>query len=449
MPQNKEAILFFMPEFGGFHVAAWRQDEAPPNPTMNFPVIRQMVQTAERGKFHACFLADTVVAGFEGAAVAPEALSRTVKGTRFEPLTLLSALSSVTEHIGLLATASTTYTEPFNVARMFASLDHLSGGRAGWNVVTSASTAAAFNFGRDEHMDHSSRYEKSQEFCDIVTGLWDSWEADAFLGDKASGLFFDTDKVHAVNFHGDYLSAAGPLNMARPPQGRPVIAQAGSSAEGREFAARNADVIYTLQANVDQAASFYSQVKQRVAELGRDPDHVKILPALVLVVGRTQQEAAEKLANLDALVVPELGMDRLTSVIDLDLSGADLDGPVPEIPETDVGSKTRQKYFLDLAKRDNLTVRQLMQVAARLGAVAGTSTSIADWLEEWMQAGAADGFNITFADSIASLDIFVDEVIPELQRRGLFHTDYQGSTLRESLGIPEPANQFVLAGSNR
>src|SRR5882757_264560 len=441
MTKKREAVLFWMPEWGGFHVTAWREERAPPDPLLDLKLIRRMVQTAERGKFHACFLADTLAVGFQSAEVSTEALSRTAKGERWEPITFMSALSSCTEHIGLLATASTTYAEPYNIARMFASLDHLSGGRAGWNVVTTAHPRASMNFGLEQPMDHATRYERSQEFFDIVSGLWDSWEDDAFVRDKASGLYFRPEKLHSVNFHGKYLSAAGPLNVSRPVQGHPVVAQAGSSGVGRAFAARNADVIYTLQAELKHGKEFYAEVKEQVAEHGREPEHVKILPALILLVGHSQAHADEKLARLDGLVDPIVGMEGLTGVIKTDLSGFPLDGPVPEVPETQSGSKTGQKYFLDLAKRDNLTVRQLMQVAARLGTVAGTANSIADTMQEWLEAGAADGFNITFADATESLDVFVDEVIPELQRRGLFRTEYRGTTLRENLGIPRPPNR--------
>jgi FMN-dependent oxidoreductase (nitrilotriacetate monooxygenase family) len=445
MATRKEAVLFWMPMWGGFHESAWRAEEAPFDPAMNLAEMRRMLRKAEHGKFHACFLADTLSVGAEGADVSPALLSRTAKAVRWEPITLLSALSACTERIGLLATSSTTYNEPYHVARMFASLDHLSGGRAGWNVVTSGSNGESFNFGREQHMDHSLRYERGQEFVDAVVGLWDSWEDDAVLSDKASGIYFEPEKLHALNYLGEHLSVAGPLNMSRPPQGRPVIAQAGSSEVGRAFAARNADVIYTLQADLEKGKEFYAEVKEQVAENGREPEHVKILPAFICVVGRSQADADEKLAALDALVDPQLGMDNLNKMLEYDLSGAALDGPVPEIPEAQIGSKTRQRYYLDLAKRDNLTVRQLMQVAARRGAVAGSALSIADRIQEWVEAGAADGMNITFADATGSLDVFVDEVIPELQRRGIFHSDYRGSTLRDDLGIPRPVNRFAIS----
>ncbi|MEU2778167.1 LLM class flavin-dependent oxidoreductase [Streptomyces sp. NPDC007162] len=448
MTEKTDAILFVVSDWGGFHPSAWRAEGVPANPPMDFKMMRRFVQTAERGKFHGLFLADSPAVGFLGQEVSIEALSRTVKGVRGpEPLTLLSALTAHTERIGLLATASTTYSEPYNVARMFASLDFLSGGRAGWNIVATASTAAALNFGRAEHMPHAARYERAQEFVDVVTGLWDSWEDDAFLHDKKSGRFFDPDKLHALDYRGKYLSVAGPLNAARPPQGHPVIVQAGSSGPGRAFAARNAEVVFTLQANLAAGKEFYAELKEQAAAYGRDPRHVKVLPGLTLIVGRSEADANEKLARLDALVDEEVGKEMLRTVLgrEFNLSGISLDGPMPEVPESEVVSQGAQRFFLDLVKRDNLTVRQAMQLAARFTALAVTPTTAADLMQEWLQAGAADGFNIMFADAIDSLDVFVDEVIPELQRRGLFHTEYRGTTLRESLGLPRPANRYAAS----
>jgi FMN-dependent oxidoreductase (nitrilotriacetate monooxygenase family) len=450
MTRARDVVLFWMPEWGGFHVSAWREPEAPLDP-MSFGVIRDMVRTAERGKFHGCFLADSLAIGFEGAHVTTEALSRTAKGVRVEPITLLAALSACTSRIGLLATASTTYNEPFHVARMFASLDHLSEGRAGWNVVTSkGSGGEAQNFGRDEHMEHDLRYERGQEFVDAVVGLWDSWEDDAFVRDKQRGICFDPTKLHAVNYRGAHLSVAGPLNISRPPQGHPVIAQAGSSPAGRAFAACNADVVYTLQADISKGREFYSEIKELVAEHGRAPEHVKILPALKLIVGHSQSDAEDKLARMDAQVDPEVGMEQLSKTLGIDMSVFPLDGPVPEVPETDLGSKGGQQYYLDLARRDNLTVRQLMQVTAGHGTIAGTPRSIADLIQDWVESRAGDGVNVTFADAIDSLNLFVNEVVPLLQERGVFHGDYRGATLRENLGIPRPRNQFApLATSSR
>lgn len=444
---KKEAVLFWMPQNSGFTPFAWREPDAPVAPELDFDLARRMMQTAERGKIHGAFFADAVAVGFGPAPASAEALSRTAKGSRFEPLTLLSALAAHTRHIGLLGTLSTTFYEPYNVARMFASLDHISGGRAGWNVVTSAHPLAALNYGADQLMEHDARYERSQEFFEIVSGLWDSWEDDAFIRDHESGQYFTPEKLHALNYKGKYLSCAGPLNMARPPQGHPVIAQAGSSKAGNAFAARNADVIYTMHADIGRAKEFSDGIKEQAAAHGRDPDHVKVLPGMTIVVGHSQAHADEKLARLSELVDPMAGMEQLSGYMGIDLSGYPLDAPVPDIPETKNGARTAQKYYLDIAKRDNLTLRQLMQRISCQGVTPMTATGIADQIQEWLEAGAADGFNITFGDLTGSLEVFVDEAVPELQRRGLFHTEYRGRTLRESLGLPRPANRLARSAA--
>ncbi|MEZ5075904.1 MAG: LLM class flavin-dependent oxidoreductase [Solirubrobacterales bacterium] len=444
MSQKREAVLFFFPEWGGMHMTAWRDPEAPADPTMDFATIREMVQTAERGKFHGFFLADTLAIRH---SLAPDVLSRTAKGVRLEPFTLMAALSSCTERIGLLLTASTTYNEPFHVARKFASLDYLSGGRAGWNVVTSGTPAESQNFGREEHMDHDLRYRRGEEFFEIVTGLWDSWDDDAFVRDKESGVYFKPEAVHQLEHRGEFLSVAGPLPVARPIQGHPLIAQAGSSPVGRAFAARIADAIYTLQGDIDKGRAFYDEVKGLVSDAGRDPEQVKVMPAMIAVVGRTQAEADERMERLDSLVVPEVGMAQLESIIEFDLSDHDLDGPMPEVPETKIGARGRQQFFLDKAREEDLTIRQLMQFAARTGAVAYGPEELADHIESWVAGGAADGFNVTFGDAAGSLENFVDLVVPELQRREAFHREYTGSTLRESVGISRPASRYAKATS--
>nr|WP_255325938.1 LLM class flavin-dependent oxidoreductase [Sphingobium sp. 15-1] len=432
-----------MPTYRGFHPMAWRREEGVRPAEMDFAEIRRQVELAERGKLHGVFFADGLALGVAAADVSTEALSRTPRGSNWEPMTMLSALAACTTHIGLLGTVSTTFSEPYNIARMFASLDHISGGRAGWNVVTTAHPRAGRNFGFETLMGHAERYARSEEYVDVVEGLWDSWEDDAFIRDKASGRYFDPAKLHALGHRGKHFSVAGPLNIARPPQGRPVIAQAGSSTTGRAFAARVADVIYTMHAEIGTAKAFYDDVKAQAAAFGRNPDHVKIIPAMVLSVGRSRAHAEEKLAAFDQLVDPVFGMELLKEAIKADLSGYPLDGPVPEVAEDQSGSKTAQKYFLDFAKRDNLTIRQLMQVVARLSAVPGSASDIADMIEAWMEAGAGDGINFTFANDADCLPIFVEEVVPELQRRGLFHTDYRGKSLRDNLGLPKPLNRFV------
>ncbi|MBD2123640.1 MULTISPECIES: LLM class flavin-dependent oxidoreductase [Trichocoleus] len=432
----------------GHHVASWRHPEAQADGGLNFQHYKQIAQTAERGKFDMLFLADGVAVRDRGQT--SEELSRSGKVVHFEPFTLLSALSAVTERIGLTATVSTTYNEPFHLARKFASLDYLSGGRAGWNLVTSATEAEALNFNRDKHMEHTLRYERAREFVEVVTKLWDSWEDDAFVRDKDSGVYFEADKLHIPNHKGTHFSVRGPLNVARPIQGYPVLIQAGSSEDGKNLAAQTAEVIFTAQQTLEEAQAFYADVKGRLAQYGRNPDHLKIMPGVFPVIGRTEQEAKEKFQQIQDLIHPQVGLALLSGMIGgFDLSQYPLDGPLPDLPETN-GGKSRQKLLTDLARRENLTIRQLYQAIAGARGhrqILGTPEQIADQLEEWFVNDAADGFNIMPPYLPGGLDEFVDLVIPELQRRGLFRTEYEGSTLRENLGLPRPTNQFIQANA--
>ncbi len=426
----------------GHHVAAWRHPDAPADGGLNFQHYRRLAETAERGKFDMIFFADGVAVRDRGKGT--EAWSRSAV-VHFEPITLLSALSVVTERIGLAATVSTTYNEPFHLARKFASLDYLSGGRAGWNLVTSATEAEAKNFSREKHMEHTLRYERAKEFVDVVTALWDSWEDDAFLRDKESGIYFDPDKLHIPNHKGKHFSVRGPLNVARPPQGYPVIIQAGSSEDGQNLAAQTAEVVFTAQQTLAEAQAFYSGLKGRLAQYGRSPDHLKIMPGVFPVIGKTEQEAKDKYEQIQALIHPQVGLGLLSGLVGgVDLSGYPLDGPVPELPDTNL-AKSRLKLLTDLAKRENLTIRKLyLAIAGARGhrTILGTPEQIADQLEDWFVNGGADGFNIMPPYLPGGLEEFVDLVIPELQRRGLFRTEYEGRTLRENLGLPRPANQF-------
>jgi alkanesulfonate monooxygenase len=372
-----------------------------------------------------------------------EALKRSHTVTSFEPFTLLSALAGVTEHIGLMATASTTYDEPYHIARRFASLDHISGGRAGWNIVTTGNPESAWNFGRDDHMEHDERYRRAREFYDVVTGLWDSWADDAFIRDTASGIFFDPEKLHVLNHKGKYLSVRGPLNIARPIQGWPVIIQAGASEPGRQLAAETAEVIFGASATLESARAFYADVKGRMDRLGRDRDHMKILPAAFVVVGESIDQAREIRARLDAGVNYESAIASLSITLGVDASKFDPDGTLPEIPETNA-SKSARMGTINLARRENLTVKQLAQRQGGYGGLAfvGTAASIADEMQTWLQQEGCDGFNIMFPYLPGGLDDFVNKVIPELQRRGIFRREYQGKTLRENLGLPRPKNRF-------
>lgn len=432
---KREAILSVIYDaWGGMHPGAWRHPDAPKDPAMDFQHIKYLAQTAERGKLHAFFLADSLAYALEKD---PQVLSLTSNVARFEPFTLCTALAMATQHIGLALTASTTYSEPFNIARMFASLDHLSGGRAGWNIVTSTGEAGAnfngFQPGRDD------RYKRASEFYDVVAGLWDGLEDDAFLYDKAGGRFFDPEKIKSLNHKGEFYQVEGPLNISRPPQGHPVICQAGSSPAGLAFATRVAEILFTYGLDLEASKALYKEIKSMAAANGRDPDHIKVLPSLGIVLGHTQEEADAKLAQIDALADPQIGIERLKGLIDYDLTPHDLDGPVPEIPETQSWSKTMQDYYLGMAREQNLTVRQLSMMAMRFDAVAMSAQAAADHIENYVVNEAADGFNISFADASGSLEILVDEVVPELQRRGVFRQDYQGTSFREDLGIPRPS----------
>ncbi|MGK9235640.1 LLM class flavin-dependent oxidoreductase [Inquilinus limosus] len=421
------------------HTGAWRYPGAAPDANFNFGLLKRCAQTLERGRFDAFFMADHLAV----LNMPMEALKRSHTVTSFEPFTLLSALAGATERIGLVATASTTFDAPYHIARRFASLDHLSGGRAGWNIVTTSNPDAALNFGLEEHMEHGERYDRAREFYDVVTGLWDSWADDAFIRDVDAGVYFDPAKLHVLNHKGPHLSVRGPLNIARPPQGWPVIVQAGASDAGRQLAAETAEVVFAAGSTLAAGRRFYADVKGRMEALGRDRDHLKILPGAFVVVGDTVEEARAKRAKLDSLVHAESAIASLSIALGTNASRFDPDGPLPPIPETNA-SKSGRERVLELAEREGLTVRQLAQ---RLGGYAGlafvgTPATIADEMEEWLETEGSDGFNVMFPYLPGGLDDFVDRVVPELQGRGLFRKEYEGRTLREHLGLPRPANRF-------
>jgi len=423
------------------HTAAWRYPGAWSDANFNYPHLRRLAQTLERGKFDAFFMADHLAV----LNMPVQALKRSATVASFDPFILLPALAAVTERIGLIATASTSYNEPYHIARKFASLDHLSNGRAGWNVVTSGNPHEAMNFGLDEHLEHATRYRRGREFIDVVTGLWDSWADDAFIRDKETGIYFDPEKLRVLDHHGEFFKVRGPLNVARPVQGWPVIVQAGASEAGRQLAAETAEVIFGAGAPIADSRSFYADVKGRMARLGRDPDHLKILPGAFVVVGDTVEEAQEKRARLDSLVHYDSAIASLSIALGHDASGFDPDQPLPPIPETNA-SKTGRERVIELAQRENLTVRQLAQRVGGYSGLAfvGTARTIADQMEEWLLTAACDGFNIMFPYLPSGLDEFVEKVVPELQRRGLFRTKYEGVTLRENLGLPWRENGFFV-----
>jgi alkanesulfonate monooxygenase len=421
------------------HTGAWRYPGADPTANFNFPLIKRMTKTLEQAKFDAFFMADHLSV----LNMPVEALKRSHTVTSFEPFTLLSALAACTDHIGLMATASTTYDEPYHIARRFASLDHISGGRAGWNIVTTSNPQSAWNFGRDEHMEHDERYVRAREFYDVVTGLWDSWADDAFIRDVESGIFFDPEKLHVLNHKGKYCSVRGPLNIGRPVQGWPVIIQAGASEAGRQLAAETAEVIFGSSSTLKSAQSFFADVKGRMEKVGRERDHLKILPAAFVVVGDTDEQAREIRLELDSKVHYESGIASLSVALGVDASQFDPDKPLPEIPETNASHSSRI-HAIELAERENLTVRQLAQ---RLGGYAGlsfvgTPKTIADEMQHWLESEGSDGFNMMFPYVPGGLAEFVTKVIPELQRRGIFRREYEGQTLRENLGLPRPKNRF-------
>ncbi len=423
----------------GHHEAAWRHPETEPHHITDIRYFQRLAQIAEEAKFDSLFLADGL------------AISQNIKHGAFvglEPFTLLSALAAVTDHIGLIGTVSTTYNEPFHVARKFASLDHISKGRAGWNIVTSGSEIEANNFNRDSHLEHSKRYERAKEFLQVTTSLWDSWEDDAIVINRSSGAFADNDKVREINHVGETFKVRGPLNIPRSPQGYPVLVQAGSSEDGKEFAAEYAEAIFTAQQTLAEAQQFYSDVKGRLAKYGRRPEQLKILPGICAVIGHTESEAKEKELELNELTVPEYGLNQLSNMLKVDLFSYPLDGPLPELPSLEDinGNKSRFQLVADLAKRDKLTIRQLIhRLAGGRGhrTFAGTAIQVADQLEEWFTNGASDGFNVMPPYLPGGLEEFAQQVIPELQRRGLFRTEYSGSTLRGHFGLSRPVNQYA------
>src|SRR5271168_2143224 len=440
MSQQRQLHLGAFMRPASIHTGAWRYPGAWPDMNFNLAHIKESIQKLEKAKFDAFFMADHMAV----LNMPIDALKRSHTNTSFEPFTLLSALSQVTERIGLVATGSTTFDAPYHIARRFASLDHLSGGRAGWNIVTTSNPDAALNFGLTEHVEHGERYRRAREFYDVVTGLWDSWADDAFIRDVADGIFFDPPKMHVLNHKGKYFSVRGPLNIARPIQGWPVIVQAGASEAGRQLAAETAEAVFTAQSDLAAGREFYADVKDRMEKLGRARDHMKILPACFVIVGDTVEEAKAKRAKLDSLVNYANAIASLSIALGHDASKFDPDAPLPDsIPESNA-SKSGRERAIKLARADNLTVRQLAQ---RLGgysglAMVGTAKTIADEMEEWLETEGSDGFTVQFPYLPGGLVDFCDQLIPELQRRGIFRKEYEGKTLREHLGLPRPKNRF-------
>ncbi|MUZ76154.1 NtaA/DmoA family FMN-dependent monooxygenase [Agrobacterium vitis] len=429
MTRKREIHLGLFLQGAGHHVSGWRHPNAEAG-SENFDLLRRVSQLAEQAKFDMVFLADGLTSGVDAH---PSTIAR------FEPLTLLAALAMVTEKIGLAATASTTYGEPYHVARAFSSIDHLSQGRAAWNIVTTSYARTANNFSKS-HPGHDERYAVAEEFVDVVRGLWDSWDDDAFIKDKQNGIYADPNKVHLLDHTGKYFSVKGPLNIPRSPQGHPILIQAGSSGPGQDLAARTADVVFTAQQSLDEAQAFYKSLKDRVTGFGRHPDDVAVMPGFLPVIGRTAGEAADKLAELDQWTELKSAMPLLEERIGHSLADYDPDGPLPDLPISDQ-LRSRAELLTALARRESLTIRQLaLRVAAGRGhhIVLGTPDDIADRMQQWFETRAADGFNIMPPFFPEGLEDFTRLVVPILQERGLFRTDYSGVTLRDHLGVSRP-----------
>jgi FMN-dependent oxidoreductase (nitrilotriacetate monooxygenase family) len=434
--------LFINPT--GHHQAAWRSRDSQADASVNLQHYIDITKRAEAAKMDAIFLADNQ--GMRGGP--PEVVGRVAQYVAgFEPLTLLSALVPVTSRIGLISTASTTYNYPYQIARKFASLDHLSAGRSGWNIVTSGTaTREAENFGTQEHPEHDLRYERAAEFVEVCRGLWDSWDDDAFVRDKDRGIFSDMSKLHVLNHHGKFFDVRGPLNVPRCPQGYPLHVQAGTSSTGKDFAARYAEMMFVSAQSIGNAQALYFDVKARAEQFGRNPDHIKIMPGLALTVGRTESEAREKFEELQSLLTLPVALNMLSMRMNgADLSVYDIDKPFPDDIVIPPQSRSGFEVMVDRSRRENLSIRELaIKTAGSLAGLTiyGSASQLADLMEEWFRKDGCDGFNLQPSTFPGGLEDVVTLLIPELQRRGLFRTEYEGRTLRDHLGLPRPASRY-------
>lgn len=429
----------------GHHEAAWRHPRVDPARALDAAHYVELGRIAERGRLDSVFFAD-------GLAVGPH-VHRNTQAV-FEPITLLTAIAAATTHVGLIATASTSYNEPYTLARAFASLDRISHGRAGWNIVTSGSDAEAANFGLEKVPAHATRYARATEFLDVALALWDSWEPDAIRQDVASGVFADPAKVHRADHVGRHFRVAGPLNVPASPQGRPVLVQAGSSESGKAFAAQYAEAVFTAQRTLAEGQAFYADLKGRLAAYGRRPADLAVLPGIVPFIAPTTAEARALEQEFTDLISPDYALRQLSGMLGVDLTDHPLDAPLPPVPPIDSieGNKSRYQLVRDLAEGEDLTVRELI---ARLGGgrghrtFAGTPVEVADEIQTWFEQGAADGFNVMPPYLPGGLEVFVDTVVPILQERGLFRRQYEGSTLREHLGLRPHVNRYTTAAAER
>ena len=431
-------LALFLTGDGNYHMAGWRLPGSTSDGGQNIQRWFDVAQTIERGKLHMLFIAD--------AASPPgtddlETLSLTARIDRMDPIPILAAVSAVTKHLGLAATMSTTYLEPYNLARTMASLDHISGGRAAWNIVTGSNKDDALHFSREVHAPHAERYERAEEFVDVVRGIWDSWDDDAFPRDKQSGRYMDPAKVHFLNHKGKHFKVRGPSAVPRSPQGHPVMIQAGSSEPGMNLSARVSDIAFTSQSSLKGAKAFYDNVKSRCDRYGRSPDDMLVLPGALLFIGETESEAREKLDMLNSLIPLRVAMQRLSANLGgVDLSKFDLDAPLPEIPVNNARVSAVESYIA-ITRREGLTLRQMAMRSAAAKhhwTLVGSVKQVADELEAWFIERGADGFNVLASDTPGAVNTLVDKLVPELQRRGLFHREYEGKTLRESLGLKRP-----------
>ncbi|MFF2911398.1 LLM class flavin-dependent oxidoreductase [Paenibacillus sp. NPDC057934] len=434
--QMSLGAMMFYPS--GENIASWRHPKVDASQMLDFDYYKNIVQAAERAKFDLFFYADNLYVWDRY-----DSSIRGANSIRPEPITLMAALASVTKHIGLAPTISTSYNEPYHIARKMATLDHFSKGRTAWNVITSSADEEAQNFNKETHLEHSTRYRRAAEFVDITLGLFDSWEEDSIVMNKESGEFADPEKVHYLNHSGEFFKVRGPLNVSRPPQGHPVLVQAGASESGKELAARTAEIIFSPFVPLEDAKAFYRDVKGRLSKYGREPHEVKIMPSFIPIVGRTEAEAKEQLEIVGDLIPDALCRDLLSHYLGQDISHLSLDEPLPFIPsqENNNQSKSRIDRVIQLLEKERLTPRQLFKKIYN-NSFAGTPEQVADVMETYFKEEAADGFIMPFAHLPGGLDDFIELVLPELRRRGLFRTEYPGGTLRDTLGLTRPVNRY-------
>lgn len=437
MRKNRRIHLVAFGALAGNHIAGWRHPETPTAELLDASYYKKLAQTAERGLFDLIFFPDILAVTQERADGKFSSISHGVP-YRAEPLTTMAFIAGVTERIGLVGTASTTHNEPYNIARQFAFLDHLSGGRVGWNIVTTASDAEASNFGA-ALLPHGERYARAGEFVDVVKKLWNSWEADAITVNKKDGIYADPAKVHAIDHHGEYFKVEGPLNVPRSPQNHPVLFQAGASDVGRSFAAKTADAVFFAAHTKSDAKKIGEDIRALASQNGRAADSIRLLPGVMIFVGRTEEEASEKRAALGRLLLPEVGSSLLLELLGVDFSGFALDEPFPTL-DIDLipGIKSRYTLLKSMADREEMSLRQVIErVASAAGhrVICGTAVSVADQLIEWFDEGLVDGYAVMWPHLPGSLEDFVELVVPELQRRGVYPTEYQGKTLRDHLGL--------------